>query len=300
MIKEFSDLVGQGKNCLTDIRQDLGWQEKTLAAIAVVAAGALISLPINAGRVVVSDLDCIVEPSAIVDLGAATPGQLAQTYFDRSDYVSVGTVMARLESGLEEATLEIAEELAAQTTKIDLRRVSAEFGERTRVRNVGLLKTSSISKQNMDQVDTETRVAQLQVTQEVESQRLAELEVDRAAISLSRRSIVSPIEGTVLQRFKEPGEYVDREAVYKIAQLNPLNVEVIVPLDYLGQIESGMRAEVTLYAPGFEDDAMDATVRRIDAVADAASATFGVRLKLENPELTIPSGVRCQVDFFGG
>ncbi len=278
------------------LRDQVGHGKKTLVA-AFVSAIVLVS-PTFSAEEVVSDLDCIVEPSAIVDLGAATPGLLAVTYFDRSDYVSAGTVMARLESGLEEATLAIAEELAAQTTKIDLRRASAEFGERTRVRNVQLLKTSSISQQNMDQVETETRVAKLQVRQEVESQRLAELEVDRAAVSLNRRSIVSPVEGTVLQRFKEPGEYVDREAVYKIAQLNPLNVEVIVPLDYLGQIESGMRAEVTLFAPGFEDEALEAEVRRIDAVADAASATFGVRLKLENPEFTIPSGVRCQVDFY--
>lgn len=297
MIKELRSLVGQGKNCLIDFRQRYSWQEKTLVA-AFVSAAVLVPPTLIAASEVVSDLDCIVEPSAIVDLGAATPGQLAQTYYDRSDYVSAGTVMARLESGLEEATLAIANELAGQTTKIDLRKASAEFGERTRVRNVELLKTSSISKQNMDQVDTETRVAKLQVRQEVESQRLAELEVDRAAISLARRSIVSPIEGTVLKRFKEPGEYVDREAVYKIAQLNPLNVEVIVPLDYLGQVESGMRAEVILFAPGFEDKALEAVVRRIDAVADAASATFGVRLQLENPELTIPSGVRCQVDLY--
>jgi len=299
MIKELKDLSGQGKNCLIDFRQGGYWCQTAVAA-AIITAGVLVSLPSIAAREVVSDLDCIVEPSAIVELGAATPGQLAVTYFDRSDYVSEGVVMARLESGLEEATLAIAEELAAHETKIELRRASAAFGERTRERNVSLLKTKTISQQNMDQVETEARVAKLQVRQEVESQRLAELEVDRAAVSLSRRSIVSPIEGTVLQRFKEPGEYVDREAVYKIAQLNPLHVEVIVPLDYLGQIESGMRAEVTLYAPGFEDDSLEAEVRRIDAVADAASATFGVRLELDNPEMTIPSGVRCQVDFFGG
>ena len=43
---------------------------------------------------------------------------------------------------------------------------------------------------------------------------------------------------------------------------------------------------------------LDAVVHRIDAVADPASATFGVLLVLENPDLTIPGGVRCLVDFF--
>ncbi len=299
MIKQLAGIATFGKTHFKQYEQSIAWKERLVIAGLVISAGLTVSLPLSASREVVSDLDCIVEPSAIVDLGTSVPGLLAKTYFDRSDYVSQGMVMARLESGIEEASLAITEEIAAHTTKIDLRKASAEFGERTRKRNKSLLKTSSISAQNMDQVETETMIAKLQVTQEVENRRLAELEVDRAAVALDRRSIVSPIEGTVLQRFKEEGEYVDRDAVFQIAQLNPLNVEVIVPLDYLGQIESGMRAAVTLYAPGFEDQSLDASVRRIDAVADAASATFGVRLVMDNPDLTIPSGVRCQVDFYG-
>lgn len=299
MINKILGIAACGKTQFRHYEQSIAWKERAVVAGLVISSGLLVALPLSASREVVSDLDCIVEPSAIVDLGTAVPGLLAQTYFDRSDYVSKGAIMARLESGLEEASLAIAEELAAHTTKIDLRKASAEFGERTRKRNKSLLKTSSISAQNMDQVETETTIAKLQVIQEVENRRLAELEVDRAAIALNRRSIVSPIEGTILQRFKEEGEYVDRDAVFQIAQLNPLHVEVIVPLDYLGQIASGMRASVTLYAPGFDDESLNAEVRRIDAVADAASATFGVRLVMDNPDLTIPSGVRCQVDFFG-
>jgi len=98
-----------------------------------------------------------------------------------------------------------------------------------------------------------------------------------------------------VERFKSAGEYVDSEPVYEIAQLDPLHVEVIVPLEHLGKVESGMLGEVTLFAPGFENSTLNAVVRRIDAVSDAASATYGVRLELDNPDMTIPSGVRCQV-----
>jgi len=254
--------------------------------------------PISAGREILSDLDCVVEPSSVIQLGSAVPGLIASTSYDRSDFVSPGTVMATLESRVERASLAIAEEVAAHGTSVDLRQVTASFGERTRERNAVLLKTSSISKQNMDQVETETRIARLQVRQEQENQRLADLRVERERAALERRLVVSPIEGTVVKRYKSAGEYVDHEPVFQIAQLNPLHVEVIVPLEYLGQIESGMRGGVTVLAPGFEDEVLDASVRRIDAVSDAASATYGVRLVLDNPELKVPSGVRCQVDFF--
>jgi hypothetical protein len=40
-----------------------------------------------------------------------------------------------------------------------------------------------------------------------------------------------------------------------------------------------------------------ATVTVVDEVFDAASGTFGVRLKLPNPELRLPAGVRCRISF---
>ncbi len=269
-----------------------------LCSVGVFFLFGLIKTPLIAGSTVLSDMDCVVEPSVVVKLGTAVPGVLAVTRYDRSDYVSKGDVLASLDSSVERASLAIAEELASHATGISLRKVSAKFGDRTRTRNASLFESDTISQQNMDQVETETQIAHLQVKREQESKRLAELEVARARATLKRRSIISPIEGTVTTRYKSAGEYVDNEPVFEVAQLNPLHVEVIVPIENLGQIESGMKAGVELYVPGFENKELDAYVRRIDAVSDAASATFGVRLILDNPDLTIPSGVRCQVDIF--
>jgi len=254
--------------------------------------------PSSASREILSDMDCIVEPSAIVEIGSAVPGLLAVTNYDRADYVSAGSIMAQLESGVERVSVEIAESVAQNTTAVELRQLTAEFGQRTQRRNADLLKTKSISKQSMDQLSTEAHIASLQVRQELEGRDLALLEVTRAKSVLDRRVIRSPFEGTVMQRYKSAGEYVDSEPVFRLAQLDPLHVEVIVPIEYLNSLKTGLHAGVTIAAPGFEGKVLDAMVRRIDAVADAASATYGVRLILDNPELKIPSGVRCVVDFF--
>lgn len=249
---------------------------------------------------ILSDMDCVIEPSRTVELGSAVPGLLAESFYDRSDFISTGTLMARLESEVERVSLAIAEEAASSSIAEQLREVTAKFGDRTRVRNAELLKSSGISKQVMDQVDTEAKIARLQVSQEQETKRLALLEVDRARASLERREIRSPISGTVTQRYKSSGEFVDSDPVYQIAQLDPLHIEVIVPIDYLGRLETGASAAVELDVPGFNGKQLQAVVRRIDPVADVASATYGVRLVLENPDLTIPSGVRCRVDFLSG
>ena len=251
-----------------------------------------------AGREVLSDIDCVVEPSELVDIGSAVPGLLSETLFDRSDYVGKGTVMAHLESEVERVSLSIAREVARANTAGELRTVTAEFGQRTVSRNKELLAKRLISEQTMDQVQTESSIADLQVRQELESGVLRNLEVDRAHALLDRRVIRSTIDGVVVQRLKSAGEYVDSDAVFRVAQLDPLHVEVIVPIDFLGSLEAGMNAGVTLNVPGYENKVLSAEVRRIDAVADPASATYGVLLIMDNPDLVIPSGVRCAVDFF--
>jgi len=241
--------------------------------------------------------DCIVEPSAVVELGVAVPGLLDKVFRDQGDHVKADELMGELESEVELTSFAIARTIANQSTALELRRLTAAFGERTKERNESLISTSSISAQNMDQVETETAIAALQVREEEENQQLAKLEVLRARAILERRQIVSPIDGVVVRRYKSAGEYVDREPVFKIAQLHPLNVEVIVPVKHLERIERGMRASVNLLAPGHEENQKVALVSRVDALVDVASGTFGVRLDLPNENNSLPAGVRCEVSF---
>lgn len=269
----------------------------------LLTAGLLVVSAMMAGRVdavseVLSDLDCVVEPSIVADIGSAVPGLIETVKFDRSDYVSQGAVLAELESGVEKAALALAERVASISTAVDLRKVNAGYGARTQKRNQALFQKASISSQTMDQVKTESGLAQLQVKQEQENLELANLDASRARAALERRIIRSPFEGSIIKRYKSIGEYVEGEPVFQIAQLDPLHVEVIVPLKELGTIRADMLGKITLNAPGLEDKELNARVRRIDTVADAASATYGVRLELPNPDLTIPAGVRCQIDFY--
>ena len=81
----------------------------------------------------------------------------------------------------------------------------------------------------------------------------------------------------------------------KIAQIDPLNVEVFAPVELLGRIETGMVAKVQPMAP--VGGSHPAKVKIVDRVVDAASGTFGVRLEIPNPEYRLPAGLRCKVIF---
>jgi len=270
-------------------------------AVAAALGGLTLFGSSNASdaQKILADMDCVVQPSVVADLGVATPGVLESLHYDRADYVTKGTVLADLESDLERASLELATRLSALTTAVELRQLNAAFGSRTLKRNRELFNKSTISKQTLDQVETESLIAKMQVRQERDNREIAKLEAVRAQAALNRRQIVSPIDGAITEKYKSVGEYVADEPVFQIAQLDPLRVEVVVPLDYLNSIETGMNATVRLQVEGFGDQDYTAQVRRIDPVADAASGTYGIWLELPNPDLTIPSGVRCQIDFIG-
>ena len=83
--------------------------------------------------------------------------------------------------------------------------------------------------------------------------------------------------------------------VLTLAQIDPLRVEVFVPTAYFGQIRVDSKAEVRPEQP--VGGVHIATVTVVDRVLDAASGTFGVRLALPNPHLTLPGGIRCKVTF---
>jgi multidrug efflux pump subunit AcrA (membrane-fusion protein) len=93
-----------------------------------------------------------------------------------------------------------------------------------------------------------------------------------------------------------PGENVFEQAkIMKIAQIDPLLVEVHLPIAVFPVIKEGMKAEVRPSQPA--GTVHIATVSVIDKVFDAASDTFGVRLMVPNPKRNMPAGVNCTATF---
>lgn len=98
-----------------------------------------------------------------------------------------------------------------------------------------------------------------------------------------------------MDRVRAPCDLVQETEILVIAQINPLNVEVIVPVEYFGRIKTGTKATITSQAP--LNNVNQARVKEVDKVVDAASGTFRVRLQVLNNKLSIPAGLQCQAEF---
>jgi len=115
---------------------------------------------------------------------------------------------------------------------------------------------------------------------------------------LALRTIRSPLSGVVVEKVLSPGEFATsnlKDPILRLAEINPLNVEVVLPVSQYGRINPGMKAAVFPEQP--IGGQYRATVKIVDRVVDAASGTFGVRLSLPNKQNRIPAGVKCRVRF---
>ncbi|MCP5368564.1 MAG: efflux RND transporter periplasmic adaptor subunit [Hyphomicrobiales bacterium] len=242
------------------------------------------------------ELDCLIEPRNVIKLGAPVDGIVAAIEADRGDAVTKGQVVARLESGVEEAVVALAEARAQDAFDIQSSRARFEFLQRKQDRATRLKSTNVVSASALDEAEMEARVAQLAVREAEFKQHLAKLELKRAQEILNQRVVRSPVDGVVVERLMSPGEYRHEQApILAVAEIDPLNVEVFVPLTLFGQVKLGGGAVVVPEQPVGGSYAARVTV--VDQVLDAASGTFGVRLELPNPGHRLPAGIRCRIRF---
>lgn len=241
------------------------------------------------------ELDCVIEPSRVLTVSLPVEGVLETVTVDRGDRVTEGQVLATLESSVERANVAVARVRAGMEAAIKGSKIRIDFGERRLVRTEQAYKEGGVPLKELDEAETSKVLAEISLLEAQENRKLAEVELQRAEAALAQRSLRSPIRGVVVQRLLSPGEYAKAPGVLKIAQIDPLYVEVFAPVARLGKIQEGMLAEVLPEAPITRT--YRARVMAVDRVLDAASGTFGVRLELANPDLGLPAGLKCKVRF---
>jgi RND family efflux transporter MFP subunit len=240
-------------------------------------------------------LACLIQPYQEADIGSQVVGVLDHVYVERGDFVKKGQAVAQLNADVERAAFQAAKVRAEATAELRAAASNYEFAQKKRVRTDDLVRKNFVSVQASDQAVTEAQVAEMRLRQAREAQRLAQQELAHAQAQLAQRAIKSPLSGVVVERYLSEGERVEEKPVLKVATIDPLKVEIIVPASYFSKIKQGMNAMVK---PDLaEAEARAAKVVVVDRVIDAASNSFRVRLELPNPNNELPPGVRCKVDF---
>jgi len=243
-------------------------------------------------------LDCLINPYRVVDLASPVPGVISKLHANTSDFLQAGDVAANLESSVEEATVVLARARAEIDSEVQANSVNLAFDQRRQERITALYEKKTVSIERKEEAERGQSLSRWRLQQARDLKAVRALELARAQEQLAQKTVRTPIDGYVLKRFKEVGEYVEDQPILRVAQLDPLSVDAVVPLDLRSRITKGMRALVYPETPGVEP--VEAEVTVVDQVADASTGTFGVRLTLPNPDNAILSGVKCTVNFGAG
>jgi RND family efflux transporter MFP subunit len=258
----------------------------------VLAAGALPQAAWS------KPFECLIQPAEVIELRSPVLGLIQTITVQRGDNVRKGQLLVELESSAERSAMAMSEYRMKMAGRLKAATQRAENSAKKLDRAQELVKQSFVATQARDDALAEARVAEADLEDARENQELAKLDYRHAADLVSQRTLRSPFDGVVMDRLLNPGDLTqygtDSKAILKLARIDPMRVEVVLPLAYYGKLRAGMTGRVVPETLGGE---YQGVVTVVDRVFDAASGTFRVRLDLPNRQGNVPGGLRCQVEF---
>ena len=149
--------------------------------------------------------------------------------------------------------------------------------------------------------------AQAAVEQAQKAVQQAQANLDLLDAQLAKLAVYAPMNGSILTRNVEPGEFVQPGAVaFALADLNNITITVYIPEDRYGQISLGQQAQVTVDSFPNETftaevihiaDQAEFTPRNIQTVEGRSSTVFAIKLKVTDSDGKLKIGMPADVTF---
>ncbi len=300
---------------------------KILGSLAVVAALVLAGLssyrhhsaeaaePIQTGRIqrgdIVSTISSTgtVEPEEVIDVGAQVAGQIISfgkdkkgKFIDYGSVVEAGTVLAKIDDSLYAADVAQAKasliqaQANVQHAQADLGQLQAKLDEATRdwkrAQELGpsdaLAQTSyDAYKAAYETAKANVAVGEATIAQNKGAVTQAEAALDRAQRNLSYCTIVSPVEGVIIDRRVNIGQTVvsslNAPSLFLIAKdLKRMQVWVSVNEADIGNIHSGQPVTFTVDARPGETFQGKVGKIRLNATMTQNVVTYTVEVVTDN------------------
>lgn len=241
--------------------------------------------------------ECLIEPSQVIEIRSPIEGLIEKVNVDRGDTVKKEQVLISLDMGVERARYEQAKYKSTMHGAQMAAQSRLEFNSKKFDRDHELHKDQYVSANTLDESESGKKVAAADLLAARDNNKVSGLEVREYEELMRLKALKSPFDGVVIERLHHPGEVAepsDQTPILKLAKIQPLFIEVVLPASALGKIKVGEEYKITPQPEGLSTFTAKVTV--VDPVLDAASGTLGVRFETPNPERKTPAGVSCQIE----
>ena len=235
----------------------------------------------QAGTVLTGSGYVVTEHKYIV-IGTKILGQIVEEPIEEGKRVKVGDLLARIDDRDYQSQLRQAyadRDLAKANLVLKQARV-----ERTRE----LYREKVQSKDSLDDAENQLSVAQADLNKAIAA-------IDFAKFNVSQTVITSPINGVVLQKYREVGDTINYGGtiqagggatdIAQLADLSDLRCEVDINESDIAKVTMGTPA--TVIPDAYPDNPFPAQVVKIYPEADRQKGTVKVEVKILQPDLKI-------------
>lgn len=241
-----------------------------------------------------------LEPVNQVEVGSEVSGTMKSVEVDYNDRVTVGQVLARIDtSKLEAQALQSESALEAARAKVleveaTVQEAEAQLARLKQVRDLSGGKVPSLYELEGQQATVARARAGVASAKAQVSQAQATLNLNRS--DLGKAVIHSPVNGMVLTRAIEPGQTVAASftapVLFTLAEdLSQLELHVDVDEADVGQVREGQEATFTVDAYPDKHFPARITQVRFGSTTTAGVVTYTTVLKVNNDDLTLRPGM---------
>ena len=243
-----------------------------------------------------------VEPTVQVDVSSEQSGTVREVLVDFNSEVKMGDVLARLDTDKLSADLK-AKEAALASARASVSKARAdEDSAKAKLDRLTTLVSSRVStQQDLDTAEYTFQAAEA-ARQSAEADVIsAEAALEQAKLSVSKATIVSPIDGIVLSRDVDTGATVaaslEAPTLFTLAgDLRQMELQVSIDEADVGQVAVGQTATFTVDA--FPEKRFPAKITSIRYAAETVSdvVTYKGILSVANDDLLLRQGMTATAD----
>jgi len=226
---------------------------KTLAMFAVIQAFGLQAQGLFAQSVInrsaaAADKVGILEPIHLTEVATAEVGIVREVFVKQGDYVETGTPIGRLDNDQQSVQLREAELDAASLGVLETARREVEFNRRRVEEMAKLVETGKGSPKELERYELELHIAEAKLRSQEEAKEVSRARLAKAKIMLSERTIRAPHSGTVVEVYKDPGEYIagNLPAIIRLLDASQLRARFFLSHDAAERFRKQEYAEVRL------------------------------------------------------
>ena len=245
-----------------------------------------------------SVFSCMIEPEQAVEIRSSITGVVDKITVGRGDTVKKGQILVILNATVSQAAATSARQRAKAHAQINGARQKLALANVKAERMEQMYRQEFVSAQARDDAFNERNIAEAELKQAQENQRIAEADYRTSLAELKERTITSPFDGIVTARYADIGTIVSaadsKNPILRLVQIDRLKLTAILPFKYFQDTQTGDTVNVVPESPF--NQPISITIAKKDQVVDAASGTFGIVAYIDNTQHKLPGGILCQID----